>query len=527
MDDLAGNTTSVAERAPARFAGAAIALCGVQFIDVLGVTVVITALPRMLVDLGATTAQGTVVVTAYALFFGGLMMVASRVGDRIGHRRCLLAALALFAAASVLGALAESVWVLAVARALQGTAAATSVPAALRLLTTVVPDGPARRRAVAGWSAAGAAAGASGFVVGGVLTELASWRAVFWMNLALAALLSGAIVRLIARDQPRAAAARIGWLSGILLSGGAMGIVAGTTLLAEQESAVPAGALTTVGVVAISGFVLADRRSDHPLVAPAARRSPGLRWGAFGSFVNTATTSSSVTVATLFLQDDLGLAPLRASGLLVTFSILVVLGSLCVPRLIAVLGGGRSLGCGLAIVAVGNTLLAAWPSVAGVAVGAGACGLGIGIGSVAATDMGTAVGEAIRSTAAGVLNTAAQLGTAIGTAVILLVATAFQPRVAWAVAAILAGVAAVTAAARARRAEPRLQRLGAGGQATAGDPSQRPQRCHLRRRGLLEIRPVDRIEDCASALEQKHDPDGLALLPDVHLECDDRVVGDR
>jgi hypothetical protein len=265
------------------------------------------------------------------------LMVASRSGDRIGHRRVVLAALTLFAAASALGALAQSVWVLATARALQGTAAAASVPAALRLLTTVVPDGPAGRRAVAGWSAAGAAAGASGFVVGGVLTELASWRAVFWMNIGLAALLAGAIARLVVRDQPRAEVARIGWPSATLLS-----------------------------------------------------------------------------------------------ALLVTFSVVVVIGSLCPPRLIAALDGGRALGCGLGIIAAGNTVLVVWPNVMGVGAGAATCGLRIGIGSVAATDMGTAVAEAIKGTAAGVLNTAAQLGTAIGTALVLLVATTFQPRTAWA-----------------------------------------------------------------------------------------------
>jgi MFS family permease len=446
MSHLAGNSALVQPRVE-RFYAAGVALCGVQFIDVLGVTVVVTALPAMLRDLDATPAQGTVVVTAYALFFGGLLMVASRVGDRIGHRRVVLASLTLFAAASALGALAESVWVLATARALQGVAAAASVPAALRLLTTIVPDGPARRRAVAGWSAAGATAGASGFVIGGVLTQLVSWRAVFWMNIGLAALLTAAIVGLIARDHQGLEVARIGWPSAVLLSGGAMGLVAGTTLLGEQDSPALAVVVTSLGGLAAAGFVMVDRRARHPLVAPAARRSPGLRWGALGSFFNTATTSSSITVATLFLQDELGVSPLRAAETLVTFSILVVIGSLCAPRLIGAFGGARALGCGLGIIAAGNTVLFAWPHMIGVAAGAGTCGLGIGIGSVAATDMGTAVGEAIKGAAAGVLNTAAQLGTAIGTAVILLLATTFSARDAWAVAAVVAGGAAIAAIA--------------------------------------------------------------------------------
>jgi MFS family permease len=421
----------------------------VQFVDVLGVTVVITALPRMLRDLDATAAQGAVVVTAYALFFGGLLMVASRLGERIGHRRALLAALGLFAAASGLGALTPSVWLLAVARSLQGMAAAVSVPSALWLLTTLVPEGPTRRRAVAGWSAAGAAAGASGFVVGGLLTELASWRLLFWTNIALAAVLAYAVVRLVAPDQPHPEAARMAWTSAVLLTAGAMGLVAGASLLGEPTSRGLGGMVTAAGVLAAACFVRVERRAADPLVAPAARRSPRLRWGTVGSFLNTATTSSSFTVATLYLQDRLGLTALGAASLLVTFSLLVVVGSGAAPRLVAALGWSRALCCGLGCIAAGNLVLVAWPQVAGIGVAAGICGLGIGIGSVAATDMGTAVDGPVKSTAAGVLNTAAQLGTAIGTALVLLVATASEPRAAWAVVAVCAGAGALAAGRRA------------------------------------------------------------------------------
>ena len=119
--------------------GAVAVLCLVQFVDVLGVTVVITALPVMLADLGADQSAATLVVTGYAMFFGGLLMLGARLGDRYGHRRIMLAGLALFGAASLLGALAGAVVVLAAARCLQGAAAAASVPSALRLLSVVAP----------------------------------------------------------------------------------------------------------------------------------------------------------------------------------------------------------------------------------------------------------------------------------------------------------------------------------------------------------------------------------------------------
>src|ERR1700754_4007067 len=128
------------------------------------------------------------------MFFGGLLMLRARLGDRFGHRRTILVSLLVFAVGAVVGATASSIVALMAGRCLQGAAAAGSGPAVVRLLTTVTAEGPARRRAIAMWSAAGAAAGASGFVVGGIVTDLASWRLVFWAYLPIAAGLAAAIV---------------------------------------------------------------------------------------------------------------------------------------------------------------------------------------------------------------------------------------------------------------------------------------------------------------------------------------------
>jgi MFS family permease len=119
-------------------------LCLVQFIDVLGVTVVVAALPAMLRDLHASPDAGGLIAAAYAMCFGGLLMFGARLGDRFGHRRVIVAGTAVFGVAAVVGATAGSVGVLAGARSLQGAAAAVSVPAALRLLTTVTAEGAPR-----------------------------------------------------------------------------------------------------------------------------------------------------------------------------------------------------------------------------------------------------------------------------------------------------------------------------------------------------------------------------------------------
>ena len=444
---LDGNTTAQPSRGGPLVI--ALVLCTVQFVDVLGVTVVVTALPSMLADLSATTGQGTLAVTAYAACFGGLLMFASRLGDRVGHRQTVLLAMGVFAVASLLGAFAPSVWALTIARALQGVAAAASVPSALRLLTTLIPAGAARRRAVAGWSAAGAAAGAAGFVVGGGLSELASWRAVFWMNILIAAVLVFLIFRVIPADTRAERAVTIPWVPAGLLTMGAMSLVAGPTVFAEGGQGILGIILVLIGAASGVGFWISDRRALVPLVPRPAWRSINLRWGTFGSFANTATTSSTITVATLYLQQERGLSPMEAAGTLVSFSLLVIAGSTTASWLISAIGWRRSLGLGLSVIAAGNVTMTAWPGTIGIAVAAGLCGLGIGVSSVAATDMGTHVQEPVKASAAGAINTAAQLGTAIGTAIILLIAITINPQYAWATSAVCALIGAIAVGRKA------------------------------------------------------------------------------
>lgn len=139
--------------------GGVVVLCGVQFVDVLGVTSAVTAIPAMLAGVTAPSEATPVLAAVYAMLFGGLLVLGARLGDRYGHRRVLLAGIAAFAAVSVIGETAEHVAQLVVARGLQGAAAAVSVPPALRLLLDAAPEGPRRRSALAALSAAGAAAG--------------------------------------------------------------------------------------------------------------------------------------------------------------------------------------------------------------------------------------------------------------------------------------------------------------------------------------------------------------------------------
>ncbi|HET6394438.1 MAG TPA: MFS transporter [Blastococcus sp.] len=443
------------------------ALCLVQFVDVLGVTVVVTALPEMLADVGGSGADGTLVATGYAMFFGGLLMFGARLGDRVGHRRTILGSLAVFAVGSLLAAVATSVVVLTAARCVQGAAAAAAVPSALRLLTTVADGDRVRARAVAAWSAAGAAAGASGFVVGGLVSAVTTWRVIFWGLLVMAAAQAVAIVALVPRDPRPTGRTPLNAVGSVLLTAAVMLLVVGTTLLGEDGHRLPGVLLVAAAVAAAAAFVAVDRRASAPLLPAALLRRPQVLRGTGGSFVNTAATSGVATLITLYLQSTLGRTPLEAAATLLPLSASVIAGSAVAARLIVRRPRERVTAAGLALIGTGIAVPLLAPATA-VLVGAGmaVAGVGLGLAAVATTSLGTDVDESLRATSSGVINTSAQLGTAIGTALVLLIAAATTgvpgpttgtPVVAWAAPAVLAFGAAVLFA-RLGRSEDRGQR---------------------------------------------------------------------
>jgi MFS family permease len=439
---------------------AVVSLCLVQFVDVLGVTVVVTALPAMLASLRAPAGAASLISAGYAMFFGGLLMLGARLGDRFGHRRVILAGLAVFAMAAILGATANSAAALTAARCLQGAAAAVSVPSALRLLTTITEDGPQRRAAIAFWSAAGAAAGASGFVIGGVVTDLVGWRAVFWAYLPLAVALAVAIGRAVPPDGAADRSVRLNLASSVVFTLAVMAFVVATTLLPTRGAV---GILLLVLALVLAGlFAALDRRSGAPLLPGFLLRQRLLRQGALGGLLNTLTTSSALTLVTLYLQDTRGRSPLVAGLTLLPFSLAVIAGSAAAAAVLARWPPQRVAAAGLALIGASDAALipvadSAWALPVCVA----AAGAGIGLASVATTGLGTSVPVADRGTASGIINTAAQLGTALGIAILLLVAAVTTglpaphgppPALAWALAAAISLTGAAAFGLWGRRA---------------------------------------------------------------------------
>src|ERR671930_1854270 len=157
-------------------------LLGVQFMVVLDIAIVNVALPSIQTDLGFSERNLQWVVSAYALLFGGLLLLGGRVADLLGRRRLFLAGLVVFTAASLASGLAWSEAVLIGARALQGFGAALITPAALSILTTTFTEGKERNTALGAWGAVGAFGAVAGVLLGGILTSALSWHWIFYVN---------------------------------------------------------------------------------------------------------------------------------------------------------------------------------------------------------------------------------------------------------------------------------------------------------------------------------------------------------
>src|SRR5262245_20008584 len=176
-------------------------LCTVLFLDALDVSMVGVALPSIKDDLGLSTASLQWVVSGYVLGYGGLLLLGGRTADLLGRRQVLLVALAVFTIASLLGGLVNDGTLLIAARPIKGVSAAFTAPAALSILTTTFPEGPARNRALSIFTATGASGYSLGLVLSGFLTEI-GWRWTFLMPAPIAVIALIAAYRLIPR-QPR------------------------------------------------------------------------------------------------------------------------------------------------------------------------------------------------------------------------------------------------------------------------------------------------------------------------------------
>jgi MFS family permease len=407
-------------------------LCSVQFVLVLDVTIVAVALPSLRDGLGFSAEGLQWVISAYVLAFAGFLLLGGRAADLWGRRRLFLAGLATFAAASAWCGLVGASWELVAARAVQGAGAAVVAPAALSLLTTTFAEGASRERALGVWTAAAAGGGATGFLLGGVLTQALGWRAVFLVNVPVG-VLGLLLAPVLPAGRVRQATRRLDLVGAVTLTGGLSTLVYALSRIERSGSGPGPATWLVLAAAALLGtaFVARERRAVHPLVPLGALRLPGLAGASLVAMLLTAVTTPGVLFSVLYLQDQLGYPPTLVGLTVAPVSVAVVAGSLAGARLVDArrLGARRAMATGLLGVGLGAAALSTMgtsgglplPLVAGFVLS----GVGLGIASVASTAAGTAAVPAEQQgLASGLLNTAAQVGTALGLAVLVTVATA-------------------------------------------------------------------------------------------------------
>lgn len=402
-------------------------LCVAQFVNVLDVNVVIVALPSIQRSLGFSQEDLQWVVSAYVLLFAGFLLLAGRMADLFGRRKIFVVGLGLFTLSSLVCGLAGSAAVLLVARAAQGLGAAISTPAALSIITTAFTEGPERNRALGVWTAVAAAGGAAGLVLGGLITDGIGWEWVFFLNIPLGTIGVMLAPLLLPESRDTEASRRLDVSGAVTITTSLVLLVYGFTV-SENAGFDSPKTLTVFALSAalFAAFLAVESRVTEPLVPPGVFQSRNLVGALLVTFTLTATTTPVGVLATIYLQRVLDYSPTFASLTGLPFSILVIVGSLIGARLAENLGVRATMVSGLVALVAATLLMVGISATSGLAyvlVNAALAGLGLGCASVAATAAGTsAVSRDAQGFASGLLNTFAQVGTAIGLGLLATVA---------------------------------------------------------------------------------------------------------
>jgi EmrB/QacA subfamily drug resistance transporter len=405
--------------------------CLAQFMVILDVSIVNVALPSIRSDLGFSATGLQWIVNAYTLAFAGFLMLGGRAADLIGRREVLAGGLLLFAAASLAGGIAQSQGALIAARAVQGLGGAVVAPATLSILTTTFTEGAERNRALGLWGAMGGAGGATGALLGGLLTQELSWRWILLINVPIgiaAALVALRVVGMARRD---ATGRRDFDLAGALT------VTAGLVVLTYGIVATDAhgwGSTRTLVTLALGAALLATfvviegLLASAPLVPLRIFRSRAVTAANLVVFCLGGSAFAMWYFLSLYLQEVLGERPITTGLSFLPMTLMVVASAQVASRLTSRLGPGRVLAVGMLLIAVGmaglSQVSAGGSYLADVLVPSVITAAGIGFAFVSVTiaaNLGVRGPEA--GLASGLVNTSRQVGGSIGLALLATIAT--------------------------------------------------------------------------------------------------------
>jgi EmrB/QacA subfamily drug resistance transporter len=409
---------------------ALVVLCVGMLMIVLDATIVNVALPKIQDDLGFSQSSLAWVVNAYLIAFGGLLLLAGRLGDLVGRRDVFLVGLALFTAASLVCGLAQSEAMLIVARFVQGIGGALTSAVILGMIVTMFPEPGEQGKAIGVYSFVASAGGSIGLLAGGILTEAISWHWIFFVNLPIAVVTGVFALRLLPRDTG------VGLAKGADLPGAGLIVAAlmmGVYAIVEASD-YGWGSAHTLGfgagaAVLLAGFIVRESRASNPLVPLGIFRSRNLAGANAIQALMVAGMFGMFFLGALFLQRVLGFTSLEVGlGFLPLTAIIGILSLGFSAKLnmrfgpkATLIPGLVSIGAGLLLMSQisvdGSYVAEVLPSMVLIGIGAG-----LSFPSIMTLAMG-GVAPSEAGLASGLVNTTLQVGGAIGLAVLATLST--------------------------------------------------------------------------------------------------------
>jgi len=401
----------------------------VQFMLVLDIAIVNVALPSIQEDLGFSQENLQWVISAYALVFGGFLLLGGRAADIVGRRRLFIAGLAVFTAASLLAALAWNEPSLIGARALQGLGAAVIAPAALSILMTTFSEGKERNIALGVWGAVGGFGAAAGVLMGGIFTDALSWEWIFLINLPVG-LTAMALAPVLLAESRDVRTSSFDALGAVLVTAGLSTAVFGITQANDYgwTSGKTIG-IFTAAVVLLVGFVLRETRTKDPLMSFSIFKIKTVTGANIAGFILGTALFSMFLMLTLYMQQVLGYSAMKTGVAYIAVAGTSIVWAMVAQMLVTRVGVKPVLVTGMSLLTVGllyftqvsvegSYLGDLLPGFLVIAMGMAFAFVSISIAALAG------VPEKDAGLASGLINTSQQIGGALGIAVLSSVAIA-------------------------------------------------------------------------------------------------------
>ena len=402
-----------------------------QFMVVLDVAIVNVALPSIKTDLHFNQENLQWVITAYAILFGGALLLGGRLADLLGRRRLFVAGIVLFTVSSLLDGLAWSEGSLIAFRSLQGLGAALLSPAALSILTTTFEEGRERNLALGIWGAASGSGGAAGVLLGGALTSAFSWSWIFFINVPAGLIVLAVTPWLLRESRAELDHRHFDTAGAASITSSLMLLVYAMTRATQHGW----GTLETIGLLAASaalivGFVVIELRSKAPLLPMSIFRLRTLAASNISGLLLAAAVFSQFFLLTLYMQQVLHYSALKTGVAYVALTLSIIGFSAVSQALATRIGIRRVLPIGMLLSAAGLVLYAQlpvhghyfwdlFPAFLLSGIGLALAFVPMSIGAL------TGVRQSEAGIASGLINTSQQIGGAIGVAAATTIATTF------------------------------------------------------------------------------------------------------